>query len=64
MEKNDRLVFCPIVGREIDAFACDIAADVYEEIAPPSELSEGMELTDAHQRTCLTCKHHATGENA
>ena len=55
MEKNDRLVFCPIVGREIDAFACDIAADVYEEIAPPSELSEGMELTDAHQRTCLTC---------
>ena len=58
MENNEKKVFCPILGREIDGLDCFDAALVYEEVSPPSELPEGMTFTGENQSKCLKCKNH------
>lgn len=55
---NQKKVFCPILGREIDCLDCFDAALVFEEVSPLSELPEEISFTDKNQEICLKCKNH------
>lgn len=56
--REKKTVFCPVLGREIEADDCYDAALVYEEMSPFSELPKEMSFTDENQSKCLKCKYH------
>lgn len=56
MDENEKMIYCPLVGREVDFYGtCFLTAMAMEEMGPAYLVVDGLERSEKNKNICKEC---------